>query len=236
VFLSYAAYTPELQRLNNEFFSSQKVPDYLFWHTGTIDGRFPTLDDGEILLKILKNYAPVRQEKGLLLWKRRSAGEHSYCLSKERESLGSLDQWVAIPAEPTWLRIEFEQTVLGAIRALLCRSSELRLELQLDNGDLQNYRLLRGNAQCGFLISPFIRADFQLIEAARSSGDFAADPTALPKTFKGEPRRIVAARVRAAKDFDYKHSVRFVMQTIQGIWPVRGVSPATESNEFSRAQ
>jgi hypothetical protein len=232
VFINYAAYTPELQRLNNEFFSSAKAPEYLLWHTGTIDGRFPTLDDGEVLLKILKNYAPVREEKGLLLWKRRSADENAYCLSNERESSGSFDHWLAIPAEPTWLKIECKQTLPGAIRSLLCRSSELRLEVQLDNGEIRNYRLLPGNARQGFLISPFVRADFQLIEAARAAGDFPAEPKALPKTFKGQPRRIVAARVLTENRFAYKHSVRFVMQTIRGIWPVGEM----ESKEFSRAR
>jgi hypothetical protein len=236
VFVSYAAYTPELQRLNSEFFNSQKAPEYLLWHTGSIDGRFPTLDDGEVLLRILKNYTPVTQEKGRLLWKRKSARENSYCLSNERDFSGSLDQWVPIPAEPTWLRIECKQTLFGAVRGLLWRPSELRIEVQLDNGEARSYRLPPGNARSGFVISPFIRADYQLIEAARASGEFPADPTALPKTFGGESARIVAARVRAGNDFAYQHSVRFVMQTIDGIWPIRGVSPVPESKEISRAQ
>jgi hypothetical protein len=236
IFENYAAYTPELQRINSEFFNSQKAPEYLLWHTGSVDGRFPTMDDGEVLLRILNNYSPVIQEKGALLWKRKSTVGNSYCLSNARECYGSLEKWIAIPADPTWLRIECKPTLRGAIQGLLWRPSELQLEVQLDDGDIRNYQLLPGNARYGFLISPFIRADFQLIEAARASGDFAAGPAALPKTFRGEPRRIVAARVRAANEFAYKQSVRFVMQTIQGIWPLRGVSPATESNEFSRVQ
>jgi hypothetical protein len=236
VFVNYAAYTPELQRLNSEFFNSRKAPEYLLWHTGSIDGRFPTLDDGEVPLRILKNYTPVTQEKGFLLWKRKSAGETSYCLSNERESYGSLDQWLPIPAEPTWLRIECKQSFFGAIRSLLYRPSQLRLEVQLENGEFRSYRLLPGNTRHGFVISPFLRADYQLIEAARVSPELAAGPTALPKTFSGESTRIVAARVRAADDFSYEHSVRFVMQTIHGIWPIRGETPATESKEISRAQ
>src|SRR5262249_34379829 len=51
VFQNYSAYTPALQRLNAEFFKS-KPPQYLLWRTGSIDGRFPTLDDGEVLLTI----------------------------------------------------------------------------------------------------------------------------------------------------------------------------------------
>jgi len=236
VFENYSAYTPELQRLNNEFYNSQNAPEYLLWHTGTIDGRFPTLDGGEVLLKILKNYSPIIQEKGVILWKRKSAAENSYCLSNEREFYNSLDQWIPIPAEPTWIRIECKQTLFGAIRSLLCRSSELRLDVQLDDGETRNYRLLAGNARYGFVISPFLRADYQLIEAARASGGSPADPTALPKTFSGESRRIVAARVRSSNQFAYRHSIRIVMQTIHGIWPVTGQSSPTESKEISRAQ
>jgi hypothetical protein len=235
VFENYTAYTPELQRLNSEFFNSQKSPEYLLWQTGTVDGRFPTLDNGEVLLRILKNYTPVTQENGHILWKRKSPGEN-YRLSNEQESCGSQDQWVAIPAEPTWLRIECKQTFFGVMRSLLWKSSELQLEVQLDNGQARSYRLLPGNARYGFVISPFLRADYQLIEAARASGGFAADPTALPKTFSGEPLRIVAARVRAANEFAYKRTVHFVTQTIHGIWPVRGESLQTESKEISRAQ
>jgi hypothetical protein len=234
--VNYAAYTPELQRLNSEFFNSEKAPEFLLWHIGTIDGRFPTLDDGEVLLRILKYYSPVTQEKGYLLWKRKSAGENSYCLSNERESKNALDQWVPIPAEPTWIRIECKQSLFGAIRSLLYRPSQLRLDVQLENGEARSYRLLPGNAQHGFVISPFLRADYQLIEAARPLEESAAEPTALPKTFSGEPARIVAARVSAANSFAYKHSVRFVIQTIEGIWPSRGESPTTGSKEVSRAQ
>jgi hypothetical protein len=236
VFENYAAYTPALQRLNSGFFNSQKAPEYLLWHTGSIDGRFPTLDDGEVLLRILRNYSPVTQEKGYLLWRRNSARETSYCLSDERESYGSLNRWVPIPRQPTWLRIECKQTLFGAIRGLLYRPSELRLEARLDDGETRDYRLLSGNAQHGFVISPFLRADYQLIEAARPFREFPADPTALPKTFDGEPPRIVAVRVRAANDFAYKHNIRFVTQTIEGIWPVHGQSLPTESKEISKAR
>jgi hypothetical protein len=235
VFVNYAAYTPELQRLNSEFFNSQEAPEYLLWHSGSIDGRFPTLDDGEVLLRILKNYSPVTQEKGYLLWKRKTSAKNSYCLSNERETYGTLGQWIAIPTEPTWIRIECKQSLFGAIRGLLYRPSQLRLEARLENGEARTYRLPPGNARSGFVISPFLRADYQLIEAARVSQEIAADTTALPKTFTGEPARIVAARVRASGDFAYQHSVRMVMQTIEGIWPVPGVSAAT-AKEFSRAQ
>lgn len=236
IFENYAAYTPELQRLNSEFFKSQKAPEYLLWHTGSIDGRFPTLDDGEVLLRILHNYSPVIQEKWLLLWKRKSAVGTSYRLLNERECFSSLEKGVPIPAEPTWLRMECNQTLLGAMRGLLWRPSELRLEVQLDDGEIRNYLLLPGNARHGFLISPYLRADFQLIEPARASGDLPADPTALPKIYRGEPRRIVAAKVRAEDDFAYEHSVRFVMQTIDGIWPILSDPTATGPKEISRAQ
>lgn len=236
VFENYAAYTPELQRLNTEFFNSQKAPQYVLWHSGTIDGRFPTLDDGEVFLTILKNYSPVVEEKGMILWKHNTPAENAYTLANERETCGTLDQWIPIPPEPTWLRIDCKQSLVGAMQSLLLRCSDLRLEVRLDFGATQSYRLLPGNARSGFLISPLLRADFQLLQAAFASPDRTAQQTAWPAISSAQPPRIVAVRVHAGNGFAYKHSVRFVTQTIHGVWPVHGESLPSPSNEISRAQ
>jgi hypothetical protein len=233
VFQNYSAFTPELQHLNATFFNSKNAPEYLLWRAGSIDGRFPTLDDGESLLIILKNYSPVIEENGLVLWRRQTPKENHYGLVNARESAESLDQWTPIPAEPTWLRIECKPTFLGAVQSLLWRCSELRLEVQLDNGATRNYRLLPGNARNGFVISPFLYNNDRLIETARASPDLQAGATT-PTISGGQPPRIVAARVRTANEIAFAHSVRFAMHTIHGIWPVLSETPPSESKELSK--
>ncbi len=204
VFHNYSAYTPALQRLNAEFFKS-KPPQYVLWRAGSIDGRFPTLDDGEVLLTILSSYSPVTNENGFILWKCKTLTEKPYCLTNKHEFSASFNQWVALPQEPTWLQIESEQTLFGAVQSLVSRCSEMRLEVQLDNGGTRSYRLLPGNARYGFVISPFLYNQDQLL-------------TANPNT---NCARIVSARVRIANERAIAPSLRFVTHTIQGVWAFR---------------
>jgi hypothetical protein len=222
VFQNYSAFTPALQRLNAEFFKS-KPPQYLLWRTGSIDGRFPTLDDGEVLLTILSSYSPVTNENGFILWKCKSLTEKPFSLTNKHEFTAALNEWVRIPGEPTWLQIECEQTLFGAVQSLLSRCSETRLEVQLDNGGTRNYRLLPGNARYGFVISPFLYTHDQLLLADANTNC----------------ARIVAARVRVANEGALAPSVRFVTHTIQGVWapnakpsprePSRGNTETTSS-------
>jgi hypothetical protein len=215
VFQNYSAYTPALQRLNTEFFKS-KPPQYLLWRTGSIDGRFPTLDDGEVLLTILSSYSPVTNENGFILWKCRTLTEKPYSLTNKHEFSASLNQWVMLPQEPTWLQIECEQTLFGAVQSLLSRCSETRLEVQLDNGGTRSYRLLSGNARYGFVISPFLHTHEQLLAAGASTN----------------AARIVSARVRVANERALTPSIRFVTHTIQGVWASKP-EPSLPSSEPS---
>jgi hypothetical protein len=201
VFQNYSAFTPALQRLNADFFKS-KPPQYVLWRTGSIDDRFPTLDDGEVLLTILSSYSPVTNENGFILWKCKTLTERPYALTNKHEFSVSLKQWVTLPREPTWLQIESEQTLFGAVQSLLSRGSEMRLEVQLDNGGTRSYRLLPGNARYGFVISPFLHSYNQLL-----AGNNATNCA-----------RIVSARVRVANERAVAPSIHFVTHTIHGVW------------------
>jgi hypothetical protein len=201
VFQNFSAYTPALQRLNAEFFKS-KQPQYVLWRSGTIDGRFPTLDDGEVLLTILSRYSPVTNENGFILWRCKTLTEKPYCLTNKHEFSASFNQWVTLPQEPTWLQIESEQTLFGAAQSLLSRCSEMRLEVQLDNGGTRSYRLLPGNARYGFVISPFLYNHSQLVTPDANTNC----------------ARIVSARVRVADERAVAPSLRFVTHSIQGVW------------------
>jgi hypothetical protein len=235
VFQSYSAFTPALQRLNAAFFSSAKTPEYLLWRAGSIDGRFPTLDDGEVLVKLLTNYSPSMEERGIMLWKRKTAAENSYCFANPQETTNCLEQWIPVPSQPTWLRIDCRQTFPGAMQSLLWRGSELRFEVQLDNGAIRNYRLLPGNARSGFVISPFLYCNDRLLETAHASASSPVSETA-PLIPAARSPKIVAARVLAANDFAFARTVRFTTETIRGILPSRNESPPTESKGISSAQ
>jgi hypothetical protein len=202
VFQSYSAYTAGLQRLNSAFFSSDKAPQYVLWRSGTIDERYPTLDDGEVLLKILSEYSPCMQEEGFTLWKRNRSSPAGYSLTAQTETLAQMDQWVSITREPTWLRVEVRETWFGKIQSLLRGCSPVQIEVRLESGRTLRYRLLPGNASYGFVLSPLLQTDADLL-----------GPVLNPQA----PARVTAARILVGNSLSFAGPVRFVQQTIGGI-------------------
>ena len=158
VFQNYSAYTPALQRLNTAFFNSDAAPDFVLCRLNTtLDGRFPTLDDGEVLLKVLTAYSPVLAEKGVVLWKRTGPHGPTYRFGKGNEREAPLGVWVPISTEPTWLTVQLKRTWLGILRGLLRAGPEILIEVQLADGRTATYRLISGSAEHGFLVSPLLQ-------------------------------------------------------------------------------
>ena len=197
-FQNYSAYTPELQRLNEDFFGSGNAPEYVLWRFGTIDARFPTLDDGASLLRILSDYSPVLQEQGYVLWKHSLSRSNNFSLGDCHEVAGSLNTWVSIPAEPTWLRVQLDRTRWGTIQDFLYRSAEAVIEIRLKDGETEIYRLPTGYARAGFIINPVLRTDLDLLGS-------------------GPKQSITAVRVYSPNSWFFRRSVRFVKQTVQGV-------------------
>jgi hypothetical protein len=64
---------------------------------------------------------------------------------------------------PIFARIKIRKTVFGKIADFLLKSAKLRMWVMLDDGSVQQFRLIAGMAETGFLISPLVRsaADFE---------------------------------------------------------------------------
>ena len=206
VFQDYSAYTPELQRMNSVFFDSEEAPEYVLWRYGTIDLRFPTLDDGQIVLRILDSYLPVTKEKEYVLWRRNALRGHGYSLNRQAEIKGSLGQWIPIPNNATWLKIELHETRFGTVRKFLCRASVPCIDIRLEDGQTLRYRLLPGNAFSGFVVNPLLQSEADLV---------------LPFLKEGKPIRVTGARVCSKNRWFFDDSVRFVMEKIEGIPALR---------------
>lgn len=208
VFQSYSAYTPELQRRNAAFFDSAAAPEYVLWRPGTIDARFPTLDDGRVILKILADYSPVSRQKEFVLWKRNSGPGQSHSLVSPDKIMGSAGQWVPIPARVNWLRIELDNTWFGSIKEFLYQGSVPLIQVRLADGRIWEYRLPAGCAAAGFVINPLL---------------FSADSLVNPFLNQSKPIHVVAFRI-LLDERCYDQSIRLEMQAVQGIPALRNGS------------
>jgi len=163
---SYIAWTPALADLNAAFLRGPRAPEWLWSGIGSIDGRYPLLDDAPSWLEMLRRYdvAAVASEH-LLLHKR--AAPRSLAIVPLTTVAGSD---VAVPNEPlVWCAMEARQSLAGRLRDLLGRPSLMTLEMTTAAGVRTRWKVPRAMLAGGFLVSP------QVADAAALSRLFARD-------------------------------------------------------------
>jgi hypothetical protein len=202
VFQAYSAYSPELQRINAAAFDRDRAPDFVLWRYATIDGRFPTLDDGEIVLKILAGYAPIVRERGFTLWKRDPGPGDGYALLDPVATSAAMGQWVRVADRPTWLVLDVRESWPGALVKFLYHAPLLFIEVQLENGQAMRFRLPPGNASAGFLVNPLLLSDDDLVR---------------PFVDRSGQRRLAAFRLASDDPWAYGTSIRVVSRRIEGL-------------------
>jgi len=151
---------------------------------------------------MLTGYAPLLHEGDFTLWKRAATEANSASLTAEVESSASLDQWIPISNQPTWLRVELKRTWLGSIQSLLWTSTDARIEVQLEDGAKSRYRLPPGCARSGFLVNPLLMADGDLLRPAQT---------------EAKPTQVKAVRIYSSSGHFFRKPIRIVKQEIQGL-------------------
>jgi hypothetical protein len=186
VFQSYAAYNPRLARLNEEFYLSDRAPNYVLFDLFAVEHRFPTLNDGPALRSLLTNYEPVAAEDVFLLLKRKSSEPARLTLlsegifkTRDRLDLGKY------PDDDLWLEFEVTPTVAGRLMTFLVRPPPLRLSVWMD-GPTGLKRLVRRRAvpsllKTGFVGSPCLLnsedvRDLYTAERIVRASDYSLEP------------------------------------------------------------
>jgi hypothetical protein len=159
VFQSYSAYTPTLARLNEAHFLDADAPRYAAVRLETIDNHAPLSEDGLAMIALLEHYRPVLIEKGFLLLQR-DPSPTPYQSLRPAGAMAStrFGSEVAVSAAaPSAAFIDIELSTFGKLYTLLFREPPLQLVLTLADGHEQRYRLVRGSAAAGFLVSPSLQ-------------------------------------------------------------------------------
>ena len=157
VFQSYAAYTPALADRNAEYLRKDGPATVLF-DVGTIDNRFPSLDDGVSWPELLTQYR-ISNVAGAFLQFERNDTPGNFQLIPITESTGTFQSSIAVPEpddEPIWARIDIEPTWMGRAVTFLFKTPELYLIGKMKNGSERKFRLIPAMARNGFLLSPLI--------------------------------------------------------------------------------
>ncbi|MBN2577692.1 MAG: hypothetical protein JXB10_01780 [Pirellulales bacterium] len=167
VIQSYKAYTPRLAALNARHLRSNRAADLVYFQVQAIDGQFPPLSDGPSWPELFTRYDlhPTLDpaECGGYLPLLRAKNPRSWKLELLAEREVPHEQSVDVPDAaqgPIWAEILFRPNWPGTLTTLLCR--EPTMELRVERGpDSRQYRLIRGMAEAGFLLSPVVEEPIQ---------------------------------------------------------------------------
>lgn len=158
VFQSYAAYNPQLAKINNTHLLSSKAPDNIVFRILTIDNRYPSLDDGLSWPTILNNYR-LAGTQGEFIFLSKDQGRNiqpTICsLSSNAFEFG---QSISVPDSKglIFVEIDVKPTLLGRLINILFKTSELHIKVFLENGESKDYRMIPGMAKSGFILSPLV--------------------------------------------------------------------------------
>ena len=176
VFQAYPATTPYLAGLNVTFYRSERAPAFVLFKLQTIDGRFPTLDNGLVLRELLRGYRHVLVEQDWLLLGRRADPPPNSPPVLIRSGDAAAGERLPLPAGVVWCELEVEETSLCRLVRFLFQQPPLYLEVfPRGEGTPVQYRLILSTARAGFLLSPLVanREDFDHL----LSGDTGAGKT-----------------------------------------------------------
>jgi hypothetical protein len=165
IFQSYSAYTPKLARLNQAHLLSEHAPDHLFFNVEPIDNRYPTLNDGLSWPVLLQQYQPsIIQTKDFLILDRASSAKPFAAPATIHEHSAQLNEQIAVPNinKPVFVELLIEPSFFGKIATTLYKTSDLLIEVALDNGEIKQHRIIANMTKTGFVISPYVasRDDF----------------------------------------------------------------------------
>lgn len=171
VFQSYAAYSPELARINVAQLRARPFPAFMIVGDGPTDGHLWSMEDPLVFREVLQNYKPLLGDSNYVLMQRRQAVSSENEAPRSQDYLtAKLGDWIELDTiKPVILYVDAHPSFLGKIFSSLLREPGLYLEVETKDKSVNRYRVLRVAARAGFVLSPLIDAPNALLVANSGS-------------------------------------------------------------------
>lgn len=120
--------------------------------------RFPSADDALSWPELLTRYDISDASRALLIL-RRTDHPRTYTLSPLFQKKVGFDTVVQVPAidnGPIWVQITVQSTRAGKALSLVYKDPAVFMSVSTRDGQQKMYRLIPGQAQAGFLLSPVV--------------------------------------------------------------------------------
>ena len=158
---SYSAYTPVLAELNAAHLRNIHAPENILFAVQTIDGRFPSLDDGLSWPELLTRYnlKGTLDKQGNFLLLARAPLPRKFELTPLKKLSARFGEPVELPLLTNgliWAEIKIKKSLAGAIVSTFYKPSALWITVSLKNHTQKKFRFIPGLAAGGFLLSPLV--------------------------------------------------------------------------------
>jgi hypothetical protein len=168
---SYSAYMPGLNRLDREFLTSPRGPRYVIQRYRGLQPRLPPLEDSLSQKLLYQSYYYVMEESGLILWERPARLPGGALTSADSESvlaekIVAFDEPIAVPdsgGRPVWAEVDIRPSLLGRLRQFLYKPPFLEFSAEYSDGTSERFRFVQAMGQAGFILSPLLRDEKDLI-------------------------------------------------------------------------
>ena len=159
VIQSYISYTKKLEELNFNHYNSSNAPQYVIYEFESIDGRYPLFDESKLNLALNLNYQIVDKgiidnKKILLLKKMPNFKEIK--LEKVKE-YAMYNNSPLIPQKGIYYEIELYNNIFGKFYSVLKNSPEIKIEIQIQNGEKIEYKTSKKLLESGIFSPVFVR-------------------------------------------------------------------------------
>jgi len=160
--------TAALAALNGASLAGPGAPAFVLQGIRTQGELAPGLEDGPAQLALYQNYELLLEEKGFMLWRKKTTFPAARTLVASGEL--AFGQALRVPATGTayWLELDLSPSLLGRAWALVHEIPAPGLLVHDDAGVELRYPLLPAVTAAGFLVEPFVRGDVDFIR--RQSG------------------------------------------------------------------
>lgn len=173
LFHGYMTYTPELDKKNVEFLSSDKAPDYILWHKTLIDfdsdfakrgvlsfdRKYLFNDDPQTMQAFLKYYGDIKDFKNVFILKKLESPLDIEEKVSENFTF-KYNEWISVPQKEndiTLLSLKFNYTPYGKITGIIGESVWAYVDYEFFDNTFTRYKLSSiDNLEAGMWVNPHI--------------------------------------------------------------------------------
>jgi hypothetical protein len=173
LFHGYMTYTPELDKKNVEFLSSDKAPDYILWHKVLLDfdtdfakrgvlsfdRKYIFNDDPQTMQAFLNYYGDIKDFDNVFILKKLDK-PINYKKEYSNDFSFEYNKWIDVPQKDdyiTLISLKFKRTLYGKLMNSINRDAYAYVDYEFFDNTITRYKINSiDNLEAGLWVNPHV--------------------------------------------------------------------------------